>query len=194
MSEIATGIERFLVSLYFIFHISIQSLCVLFYIIIIYHHQTCWLTQYCLTFSTDRPTLYWHHYTSASNFNERATRQLNRIIAASTNALFFLEEGQHSCFHCCCTSWLHPRGVPQSQISTTSTIHLHSSVSKRWLTQHNKRTQALKTPLRGGEVRRMSRGSCWWLIAKNKGWSKARFVQVTRITILSAAAIRVVAP
>ena len=27
--------------------ISILSLWVLFYIIIIYHHQTCWLTQYC---------------------------------------------------------------------------------------------------------------------------------------------------
>ena len=134
------------------------------------------------------------------------------------------------CFHCCCTSWLHPRGVPQSQISTTSTIHSHRSVSKRRLAQHNTRTQALPTPgyhqnklqapvwlvltcrivsvtceaypsftensiKGGGEVGRMSRGSCWWLIAKNKGWSKARFVQVTRITILlSAAAIRVVAP
>ena len=73
--------------------ISILSLWVLFYIIIIYHHQTCWLTQYCLTFSTDRPALYWRHYTSASNFNERATRQLNRIIAANTNALFFFSTG-----------------------------------------------------------------------------------------------------
>ena len=148
--------ERFLVSLYLNF--------VIMGFVLYYHYisSSNLLTDsilFLLTFSTDRPALYWRHYTSASNFNERATRQLNRIIAASTNALFFLEEGQHSCFHCCCTSWLHPRGVPQSQISTTSTIHLHSSVSKRWLTQHNKRTQALKTPLRGGEVRRMSRGS-----------------------------------
>jgi hypothetical protein len=37
--------------------------------------------------------LYWHHYTSASNFNERATRQLNQIIAANTNALFFFGTG-----------------------------------------------------------------------------------------------------
>jgi hypothetical protein len=48
---------------------------------------------FLLTFSTDRPALYWRHYTSASNFNERATRQLNRIIAASTNALFFFSTG-----------------------------------------------------------------------------------------------------
>ena len=82
--------ERFLVSLYLNF--------VIMGFVLYYHYisSSNLLTDsilFLLTFSTDRPALYWRHYTSASNFNERATRQLNRIIAASTNALFFFSTG-----------------------------------------------------------------------------------------------------
>ena len=82
--------ERFLVSLYLNF--------VIMGFVLYYHYisSSNLLTDsilFLLTFSTDRPALYWRHYTSASNFNERATRQLNQIIAANTNALFFFGTG-----------------------------------------------------------------------------------------------------